>query len=155
MSFNPTTPITGAAQAGFTAPTYTLTDDVAPDINGKQKAITALGGTQAGVIAHSVAAPFTMTFIRPRVFKTLGQPNPVTGRIANVPKNRYKLLVRKGVLPLAGQPYQVADVDISMNIPAGSDLADAANLKAMLSCAFGAAFQVASGVGDTVTTGVM
>lgn len=59
MSFTLTSPITGAAQTGFTSPTYTLTSDLAPDNNGKQVAVTALGGTQVGVTTHSVAAPFT------------------------------------------------------------------------------------------------
>jgi len=61
MTWSPTTPVTGGAQTGFTAPTYTLSVDTAPDINGKQHAVTALGGTQAGVTSHSVSNPFTVT----------------------------------------------------------------------------------------------
>jgi hypothetical protein len=64
MSFAPTSPVTGAAQSGLTAPTYTLTADVAPAQNAKQYAVTALGGTQTGVISHSVAAPFTLAMFR-------------------------------------------------------------------------------------------
>lgn len=45
MTMNLTTPLTGAAQTGFTAPTYTLTLDVNPAQNAKQWAVTALGGT--------------------------------------------------------------------------------------------------------------
>jgi len=71
MSFNLTSPVTGASQTGFTAPTYTLTVDTAPDVNAKQWAVTALGGTQAGVSSHSVASPFTVTMFRPKVLRLL------------------------------------------------------------------------------------
>ena len=102
MSFALTSPITGLAQTGFTAPTYTIVTDIAPDVSGKQVAVTALGGTQAGVTAHSMASPFTITFFRPKVFRFLGKPNPTTGLIKDVPRNTFKLITRKGVLPLAG-----------------------------------------------------
>lgn len=153
--WSPTTPVTGAAQTGFTSPTYTLTDDVAPDVNGKQKAITALGGTQAGVTFHSIAAPFTATFVKPKVFKALGKANPVTGLIASVPRNVFKLITRKGVLPLAGQPYATMLVTTIIEVPAGADTADAANLRAALSCHIGLLSQQSAGAGDTVITGVM
>lgn len=148
-------PITGAAQTGFTTPTYTLTTDTAPDGLGKQYAVTALGGTQTGVNFHTVSCPFTLTVSKPRAFKSLGKPNPTTGLVKDVPMNVYKFLTRKGVLPLAGQPYAIAMCRIELSIPAGSDVADAPNLKAMLSAAFGAAWAQASGFGDTVSSGVL
>lgn len=148
-------PITGAAQTGFTTPTYTLTTDIAPDANGKQYAVTALGGTQTGVTTHSVASPFTLTVSRPRVFKALGKPNPTTGLVKDVPMNVYKFLTRKGVTPLTGQPFAVAMCRIELQIPAGSDTVDAPNIRAMLSAAFGAAWAQASGFGDTAVSGVM
>lgn len=153
--FNPSSPITGGAQTGFTTPTYSFVSDVAPDSNGKQVAITALGGTQTGVTLHSVASPFTSTFVRPRTFKVLGQPNPVSGRIANVPRNTYKLLTRKGVTPLSGQPVVNAQVSTTIDIPAGSDLADPANLRAMLSAHIGMLTQLSAELGNTITTGIM
>jgi hypothetical protein len=49
MSISVTSPITGGAQTGLTSPTYTVVTDTAPPGNpGKQVAVTALGGTQAG-----------------------------------------------------------------------------------------------------------
>jgi len=155
MAISLTTPITGIAQTGFTSPTYTITPDVAPDINGKQWAVTALGGTQAGVTTHSVASPFTIMFARPRVFKGLGKPNPTTGLVKDVPRNVYKMIVRKGVLPLAAQPYTNAIVRIEIDVPAGSDTADAANLRALCSAAGGALSQLGAGLGDTLVSGVM
>lgn len=155
MAVTLTSPITGLAQTGFTSPTYTHVNDVAPDSNGRQVAVTAVGGTQAGVIVHSVAAPFTLTVVKPKVFKALGKPNPVTGLISNVPKNVYKFITRKGVLPLAGQPYQTMLITTIIEVPAGSDLADAANCRAGLSAHFGAISQQSAGFGDTAVSGIM
>jgi len=154
MSWSPTSPITGAAQTGFTSPTYTHVADVAPDVNGKQVAVTALGGTQTGATIHSVASPFTITFVRPKVFKSLGKTNPVTGLLPSVPKNQFKVIVRKGVLPLAGQPYALMNISITMDIPAGADVADPANIRAAISAAIGALSQQSAGVGDTLVSGI-
>jgi len=150
-----TTPITGAAQTGFTSPTYTIVADNAPSVNSKQWAVTALGGTQAGVTVHSMAAPFTVSVFRPAAFKQLGKANPVTGVISNVPTNQFKVIGRKGVLPLAGQPYRTAQCTIIFEVPAGSDLADSANLRALASATFGALIQQPAGFGDTFVSGLL
>jgi hypothetical protein len=155
MSFALTSPITGQAQTGFTAPTYTHVTDSAPDITGKQVAVTALGGTQAGVTVHSMSSPFTITFFKPKVFRFLGKPNPVTGLIKDVPRNSFKLISRKGVLPLAGQPFQNMQITTIIDLPAGSDTADAPNVRAALSAHFGALVQQSAGVGDTAVTGIV
>jgi len=153
--FTLTSPVTGAAQTGFTSPTYTLTADLAPDNNGKQNAVTALGGTQAGVTTHSVSAPFTLTFVRPKVFRNLGKPNPTTGLIKDVPRNTFKLITRKGVTPLTGQPFANMQITTIMEVPAGSDTADAANIRAALSAHIGALWQQPSGAGDSLISGVI
>ena len=146
MSIAVTSPITGLAQTGLTSPTYTVVTDTAPPVNpGKQVAVTALGGTQTGVTVHSVASPFTINFTRPANLRVLGNPNPVTGVIASVPTNTYKIIGRKGVLPLAGQPYRVCTATLTLDVPAGADLADPANIRALLSAVFGAASQQSAG----------
>lgn len=155
MTWNPTSPITGAAQTGFTTPTYTISLDQAPDGNGKQHAVTALGGTQTGVTSHSIAAPFTVTFVKPKVFKALGKANPVTGLISSVPRNVFKTITRKGVLPLAGQPQVTMLITTIIEVPAGSDLADPSNVRAALSAHIGALTQQSAGVGDTAVSGIM
>jgi hypothetical protein len=155
VTISVTSPITGGAQTGLTSPTYTIVADTAPDVNGKQWAVTALGGTQTGVIAHSVAAPFTVTVTRPKVFRVLGKPNPTTGLVKDVPMNTYGILVRKGVLPLAGQPYAICMMKVSISIPAGSDTTDAANLRAACSCLVGVLSQQSAGVGDTAVSGIL
>jgi len=155
MTITVTSPITGTAQTGLTAPTYTLTADTPPNPNGKQNAVTALGGTQAGVTVHSVAAPFTVSAFRPAVFKQLGKANPVTGLIANVPRNVYKVITRKGCLPLAGQPYSTMLITTVVEVPAGADLADSANVRAALSAHIGALSQQSAGIGDTAVSGII
>lgn len=155
MTWSLTSPVTGAAQTGFTAPTYTHVADTPPDVNAKQVAVTALGGTQAGVTVHSVAAPFTTSIFRPKVFQALGKANPVTGLIAQVPMNQYKVITRKGVLPLAAQPFRNMLITTVIEVPAGSDVADAANIKAALSMHIGALSQQSAGVGDTALAGIL
>jgi hypothetical protein len=155
MTITVTSPITGTAQTGLTAPTYTLTADTPPNPNGKQNAVTALGGTQTGVTTHSVAAPFTISAFRPATFKQLGKANPVTGIIANVPRNSYKVITRKGVLPLAGQPYTNMLITTVIEVPAGADLADSANVRAALSAHIGAVSQQSAGIGDTAVSGII
>jgi hypothetical protein len=121
----------------------------------KQYAVTALGGTQTGVTLHSASSPFTVTFVRPKVFKPLGKPNPITGVIKDVPRNTWKVHVRKGVLPLAGQAYQVMQMTCAIDVPAGSDIADPANVRAAFSLLIGALTQVSSGIGDSAVTGIL
>lgn len=146
--------ITGSAQTGFTTPGYTTSVDTAVDINSKQVAVTAISGTQAGVDAHSISRPFTLAYTRPKQFQSLGKPNPVTGLIGTVPRNTHKVLVRKGVTPLAGQPSQIAVARVELEIPAGSDIADPANLRALISATIGTLQSISAGLGDTVITGI-
>jgi len=155
MAFAPTSPITGAPQTGLTSPTYTIAQDANPDNNGKQYYVSALGGTQSGVLAHSVAAPFTCSFFRPKTMKVLAPVNPVTGVLRNVSMNDYKAITRKGVLPLAGQSYKTALIKSEFSIPAGSDLADPLSLRAMISAHIGLLNQISSAIGDTVVTGTI
>lgn len=153
--WSPTSPITGAAQTGLTSPTYTFTADTAPDVNGKQVAVTALGGTQTGVTTHSGSSPFTHTFVRPKTFKSLGKPNPVTGLLGSVPRNVYKIITRKGVVPLSGQPSTTMLITTIIEVVSGSDTYDAPNVRAGLSSHIGAINQQSAGVGDTACSGIM
>lgn len=155
MTFSLSTPVTGAAQTGLTSPTYTIVADTPPDATSKQWAVTALGGTQTGVTASSVSSPFTTSMFRPKNYQALGKPNPTTGLIARVPRNTYKVITRKGVLPLAGQPIANMVITTTIDVPAGSDVADSANIRAALSMHFGSIAQATSGIGDTVIQGVL
>lgn len=155
MTFSLTTPVTGLAQTGLTTPTYTIAADTPPDATAKQYAVTALGGTQTGVTASSVSSPFTTSMFRPKNYQYLGKPNPTTGLIARVPRNVYKVITRKGVTPLAGQPIAPMLITTVIEVPAGADLADNLSVRAALSMHFGSLSQATAGIGDTVVQGVL
>lgn len=147
--------LTGATVAGFTTPGYTTVIDSAPDTNAKQSAVTAITGTQVGVLPHSVSSPFVLSAWRPKVMSTLGKPNPTTGLISNVPTNQYKVITVKGVLPQAGQPYKNLIIRTTIDVPAGSDVADIPNIKAAISAHIGLLSNQSSGIGDTTLNGLL
>lgn len=154
--WNPSSPVTGAAQTGFTSPTYTLSTDIFPGgVNGKQHAVTALGGTQTGVRTHAVSDPFTVAFTRPQVPKALQSASPVTGRYGTIPKNTYSIIVRKGANFASNQAPETALIRCYIDVPAGADAYDAPNLRAAMSLLAGILSQQAAGVGDTLANGII
>lgn len=155
MAIALTSPVTGTAQTNLTSPTYTVVVDTAPGTNGKQWAVSALGGTQTGVRVHSASDPFTVTFERPVNVRQAPIANPVTGVVGNVPRNSYKYRVRKGVIPVTGQNPQVMLSTGVFDVPAGADLADPANVRASTSLFIGALSQQSSGWGDTLNSAVI
>lgn len=155
MTMNITSPITGGAQTGFTAPTYTNVADQATDVNMKQWAVTATGGAGNTPVVHSASSPFTISVWKPKAFKVLGKPNPVTGLLPNVPINVYKVIVRKGTVPLAGQPPAISYVKAEIGIAAGADTAAPVDCRALMSAFAGAVAQLSSGGGDTAVTGLL
>lgn len=155
MSFAPSSPVTGATITGLTSPTYTLTADVAPSPNGKQYAVTALGGTQTGVDINTVSKPFTHTFFRPEVLRPLPQANPVTGVIKAVPVNSYKLITRKGAVPASGQNPLICRITTTIDVFSGTETYEAEEINAMLSSHIGIMSQQADGIANTVKTGIL
>lgn len=153
MAISLSSPVTGAAQTGLTSPTYTMTVDTSPAANIKQWAVTALGGTQTGVSTSSMSSPFTISFSRPVNFKIQGTLNTVTGLLRSVPKNAFKVITRKGVIPLAGQPAAIFPVVTSMDVPAGADLADPLSVRAAISLHIGALQQLADSLGLLAVSG--
>lgn len=154
MSIN-LTAVTGATVPGFTTPTYTPTSDTSPAPNGKQWAITSVGGTQVGVDLNTVSKPFTISFFRPAVLKGLPSANPVTGVIKQVPQNVYKMITRKGALPAANQASQTVLITTTFSVPAGVDTYEPEDLKAAISAHIGALNQQSSGIADTCIQGVL
>lgn len=154
MTISITSPVTGAAQGGLTSPTYTVTPDASTSLNSKLWVVTTLGGTQAGVRIHSPSDPFSIAAFRPNVFKRAitaiaGLASP------KQPQNTTGFTVRKGLLASASATPQEGTVRVTIDVPAGSETYDAANVSAMISAAFGYATQQSSNLGDTVKTGVM
>lgn len=147
--------VTGATVPGFTTPTYTPTADVSPAANGKQWAITAIGGTQAGVELNSVSKPFSFSFFRPSILKGLPSASPTTGVVKSIPVNTYKAITRKGALPAANQSIQNVRITTIFEVPAGVDTFEPEDLKAAVSLHIGALSQQSSGIADTLVTGVL
>lgn len=146
--------INGTAQnGGFTTPTFTTTSSSTTFPNGKGWVITAKGGTQPGAVdVHSASRPFSVLATRPASVRGLPALN-VAGRLPNVPVNKYTLSTRKGVTVLDGQASVNAGIITTLNIPAGADLADPANLRAMISAHIGALQQMSAEIGETSLTG--
>jgi hypothetical protein len=150
--FSPNSPVTGGPITGFTSPTYTLVADTPPDVNGKAFAVSALGGTQTGVVISSTSIPFTVLFTRPKVNRTL-PPLSASGVLGSVPRNVFTLSVRKGVVPLSGQPATPVVLKLEIPVPAGADTADKANLLAALSLMAGILWEQSNEIGDSVIAG--
>lgn len=154
MTVTVTSPVTGSAQTGLTSPTYTHVADVAPDVNGRAYAVTALGGTQTGVEVSSPSNPFTLLITRPKQLKVL-PALLANGQLPTVPKNTYTVSVRKGVDVLTGQPKQVMLLKLEASVPAGADTADPESVRAAWSLLIGTLQQVSAGIGDTTVQGTL
>lgn len=155
MSFVPVVPVVGSSITGLTSPTYTLTADSPPSSHAKQFAVTALGGTQAGVTLHSPSSPFILMLQRPASFKPMSLVNPVTGQLTSVPKNTWKILVVKGALPLAGQSPSNIVFRGEFVIPAGVETNSSAELKALLSILGGVFWGQGNDLALCFTTGIL
>lgn len=149
-----TTPISGSAQnGGFTSPTFTIAASSTTFPNGKGYVVTAKGGTQPGAVdVHSASRPFSLLASRPANVRSLPAVN-ANGVLPNVPVNTYTLNTRKGVTPLSGQSAALMSVKTQLNIPAGADLADPANVRAAISAHIGALTQLSAELGETALTG--
>lgn len=152
--FNPASPVTGAPITGFTSPTYTIAAGTPRDVNGVAKYVTALGGTQAGVVISSASIPFTSEFRAPKQIRTL-QPLNGNGALPNVPINVWSLDTFKGVVPLAGQPAFRGYVKTQFGLPAGADTADKANFLAALSFHIGLLWEQSNEIGDSIIAGTL
>lgn len=155
MVMTVSSPVTGGAQTGFTSPTYTLVDDVPPNSNSKQKAVSAVGGAGNTPSLHSASNPFTVTTSRPAVLKAAPVVNPITGVMGNSPRNVYSVIVRKGHVPGSAQNPQISVIRADFPVVAGADVQDPINVRAGASLAIGAIWQMSAGIGDTMVSGLL
>jgi len=65
-----------------------------------------------------------------------------------------KLVVRKGVTPLAGQSPAILTASLVIDVPAGSPDADTNSVAAAISLLGGAVSQLAAGIGDTAYSNI-
>jgi len=146
--------VTGANMTGFTSPTFTCAADTPPSANGKQWAVSTLGGTQPPEVTASLAArPFTISIFKPTALKqrTLDKD----GRVTSAPMNVYKVITRKGVYLDSLYTTRLVQITSTIEVPAGGELYDLANVRAAVSAHLGALYGQASGIGDLVNTGVL
>lgn len=156
MALNLTSPVTGTAQTGFTSPTYTLFADSYPNgYNGKQWIVTALGGTQTGVTAHSVTSPFSISVARPPVLKGPNYAKSTTGFIVNNNRNVWKIIVRKGALPAANERVDTILGRCEWSVPAGCETYSVAELRAAISLMIGSLSQMSAALGDSMNNGTV
>lgn len=154
MTWSPDSSITGGTQTGFSGHAYTLADDVAPAFNAKAKVVSACTGTQTGATANSVSNPFTITFYKPAVLKTLPAANPISGLRGNIPVNQYKLVVRKGGSSASGVPC-VAVCRVTWDIPAGMDSYTPIEIQALNALLVGLLNEESADLSDTMITGTI
>lgn len=152
MSFL-SSPITGAAQTGFTSPTYTIVVDNFPGNNGIQYAVSALGGTQAGVSAQAADKPFTISMERPQNVKV--SVVNAQGITVSTGRNKYTFRTRKGMVAVTGQPPLLAIVETTISVPVGSESVSPAEIRGMLSAHFGGIAAASAAIGDVVVTSVL
>lgn len=153
MSLTMSGVVTGAAQNGFTTPTYTLSVDTPPGQNSIQSYVSAIGGTQSGVAAHTVSNPFTISVFKP--VRYAEAPQLVNGVLRNVKFNTHKVKTRKGIKPVTGANPVVGEITTDIKIPAGADLADIASARAALSAHIGFLQSVSTDLGLLMTNGTM
>jgi len=155
MSISLSSPVTGAAQTGFTSPTYTLVQDTAVSQNAKRWIVSVCGGTQTGARAHSVSDEFSITFVKPLTMKMVQAFSSLLPNSFKPAYNRYWVIVKKGGIPASGLVSVPTTMRIPIDVAAGVENYDAANMRAMLSLAIGALNQISAGLGDTIANGVL
>lgn len=151
---NLTSPVTGQAITGLTSPTYTLVQDGAlPPGVSIGWYVSALGGTQTGVNAHSIANPFTISWKNPKSLVSPGSVDVTGVYRAPTRRNHYEMLIRKGAAPISGQSPRTNFVKTTFDIEAGCETTSQNELAAALSLAIGALTQIRDGILTTLVTG--
>jgi len=147
------TSVTGCPITGLTNPTYTLSSDVAPMQHQVQRIVSALGGTQTGVVPHSLASPFTLTIMKEKVPVVVRNPS-ATGFYSVVPYNKFAILTRKGVMVSAVNPAYPSPLLLQWRVPANSENYDKVELCSQLSFTAGLLYNNPDAVMTLVTQNV-
>lgn len=159
MAYSPSGVITGTAQTGFTSPTYTVAAAQAPTQLGKQVYVSAVGGTQPNVVAHSGSRRFLANFVVPASWKsqregnTSGSVGAGTGAMIMTGFNTFNLLVLKGCKVDSIGNIRDMRIRVTIDLPVGADAFDAESVRAAQSFAYGLLSNQSAGIGDTTITG--
>lgn len=153
MPWSPDSSISGGTITGFTTPAFTQVDDIPPAANAKQKTVTAVSGTGTAT-ANSADKPFTATFYKPSTLTGLPAANPVTGLRGAIPRNTWRLVVRKGGDVASGIPATLVG-RLTIDVPAGMESYAPDQIKAFVSYLVGLLNEESNDLADTLVTGVV
>jgi len=149
--------ITGAAVTGFTAPLYATVVDQS-DISSKSFIVNGLvSGTAPGTVTfHTITSPFSTLIRRAARLQALSIKflNGITGKYTKVPRNPYSIVTRKGVSIQNGQ-VETMLIRTTIEVPAGAESFDLANVRAGLSAHCGFVFAQADGAATTTSNGIL
>lgn len=146
--------IAGGAQTGFTAPAHTSTTDQPPTDKIAKKFIVTTATGQPSARIHSGADPFSITFSRPSRIQNAPVVSLNGVIVGTVPLNVYEVWVHKGMY-VAGTNVRTGFIHARFGIPAGADLVDPANVRAMHSYFIGSLSNQSSGWGDSTIQGYL
>jgi large exoprotein involved in heme utilization and adhesion len=104
---------------------------MASDNRSKVWYVSAIGGTQVGVVTHSLDNPKQVILKKPARFLNASGFNTASGKFNNVPRNTSKVITRSSAHISASQT-EVFPITTEFNIPAGSMAYDAANVEAAI-----------------------
>lgn len=157
MAFSPGSPVTGLTTipGGYlTSPTFTLS--LAQTLNQLEKAyiVSALGGTQAGVEAHTGSNPFMLKASVPAVFRGQGLTQNGVGSVTQG-FNVFKTMFLKGLVIDAAGNRRVAQVRTEYLMPPGWELYDPESGASLLSFSGAAVRDLAAGWFETLRQGTL
>jgi hypothetical protein len=115
--------------------------------------VTSLGGTQTDVRANTAGDPFLVR-LRKFPYRNLPARNPVNGSYGSIPRNKFEMLFVKGVKVDTAGLVVPMDVRITATTPAGAELNDAANIRALWSFIIGLLTEESADIGDSHISGV-
>lgn len=99
MSIVLASPVAGLAVTGFTAPTFTLAQDLSAPVGSLRYVVVTRGGTQGGGLGevHTLNSPFTVEFRKPTVLRTISKTLAEAVGLYTSTKgnNEYYVLARK------------------------------------------------------------
>lgn len=155
MSLTITGTIAGTAVTSAPTPVFTATEDSSAGPNFRRWYITTVA-TANGAAAHSVSCPFYVELHRPAVFKPAPQYDASGTRVVSGPvgRNTFKIRIIKGVNAAANLPSILLFEGV-FQVPAGADVADAPNVRAVMSLLGGLINEDPVNLTETFVTGLL
>jgi len=139
--------------AALSSAVLTVTASAPPSTNAKRGIISALAsGTAAGFRAHTVSDPFDITVWAPQTPRSLPNVN-ANGVRPKVPTNVHSVVTRKGLRPASDVASIPSLIKTNLDVPAGSESYDSANLALMIAAHIKALSDLVDDLYDNALTG--